>query len=369
MPSQNQLVSIVVPIFNAEPYLAQCLDSILAQTHRAFEVLCLNDGSTDNSLSIINAYAKQDERIRVIDKQNEGYGATCNRGLIEAHGEWIAVVEPDDWIEPGMYADMLAFAAKFEQPLDIIKTPYWRIWMPDTPEQRKFNCSYRRRIKPAHQPFAISDAAHLLTHHPSIWSAIYRKSFLDERGIRFREFPGAGWADNPFLVETLCQTDQIGYFDTPYYCYREETPEKSQSFALSNTLLPLERWNDMMDVLERLDIHDERVLRAHYSRGFTYLHGIIEHVDFSDTQLRAAATAMFERMDAGLVLSDNEISPSSKQTFSELRGLPRPNISSLPYYWGLVKQGAYSLRNTGLSSTWHSTKQFLANKAKREGEV
>ena len=98
----NQLVSIIVPVFNAEPYLAQCLDSILAQTHRELEVICLNDGSTDGSLAIMQAYAARDERIRVIDKQNQGYGATCNRGLEEARGAWISIVEPDDLLQPGV---------------------------------------------------------------------------------------------------------------------------------------------------------------------------------------------------------------------------------------------------------------------------
>ena len=147
-----------------------------------------------------------------------------------------------------------------------MKTPYWRIWMPETKQQRKLNCSYKNRIHPAKQPFAIADAAHLLCHHPSIWSAIYRKTFLDAHNIRFKEIPGAGWADSPFLVETLCQTDRIGYFDTAYYCYREETPKKSKNFAHSNSLLPLERWNDMTDVHERLGVTDERILRAQQPR-------------------------------------------------------------------------------------------------------
>lgn len=367
MSADNQLVSIIVPIFNAEPYLEQCLDSILAQTHRELDVVCLNDGSTDGSLAIMQAYADRDERVRVIDKQNQGYGATCNRGLEEARGTWISIVEPDDWIEPGMYADMLAFASTLEQPIDIVKTPYWRIWMPDTPEQRKLNCSYRNRIRPARQPFAIRDAAHLLTHHPSIWSAIYRKSFLDERGIRFREYPGAGWADNPFLVETFCQTDRIAYLDKPFYCYREETPEKSKSFALNNTLLPFDRWNDMMDVLERLGMRDEAVLRAHNSRGFTYLGGVLEEFDLSNDKVRAAATRMFERMDADLVLSDAEIPPGCKRMFAELRGMPEPYVRSAPYVWGLVKQGLYNLKNVGPSFTLHTLKKYAIQKSRREG--
>ena len=265
---------------------------------------------------------------------------------------------------------MLAFAAKFADkgtPLDIVKTPYWRIWMPDTKQQRKLNCSYKDRIHPPKQPFAIADAAHLLCHHPSIWSAIYRKSFLDEHNIRFKEIPGAGWADNPFLVETLCQTDRIGYFDTAYYCYREETPEKSKNFAHSNTLLPLERWNDMMDVLERLGITDERILRAHNSRGFTYLSGIIEEVDLTHDDVREAAKHMFERMDADLVFSDNEVSPGMKRLYAGLRGIPCPKINPLPHMKGLVGQGVYNLKNTGVVNTLFATKNYLVKRAQREG--
>ena len=366
----ESLVSIIVPIYNAGPYLEQCLDSIVGQTHKDLEIILLNDGSTDDSLTTMRRYAENDGRIKVIDKQNQGYGATCNRGLAEATGTWVSIVEPDDWIEPGMYADMLAFAAKFADegtPLDIVKTPYWRIWMPDTKQQRKLNCSYKNRIHPPKQPFAIADAAHLLCHHPSIWSAIYRKSFLDEHNIRFKEIPGAGWADNPFLVETLCQTDRIGYFDTAYYCYREETPEKSKNFAHSNTLLPLERWNDMMDVLERLDITDERILRAHNSRGFTYLSGIIEEVDLTHDDVRETAKHMFERMDADLVFSDNEVSPGMKRLYAGLRGIPCPRINPLPHMKGLVGQGVYNLKNTGVVNTLFATKNYLVKRARREG--
>lgn len=367
----ESLVSIIVPIYNAGPYLEQCLDSIVGQKHNDLEIILLNDGSTDNSLSIMQRYAANDNRIKIIDKQNQGYGATCNRGLTEATGTWISIVEPDDWIEPDMYSDMLAFESDFAQagtPLDIVKTPYWRIWMPDTKQQRKLNCSYKNRIHPAKQPFAIADAAHLLCHHPSIWSAIYRKSFLDDHGIRFREIPGAGWADNPFLVETLCQTDHIGYFDTAYYCYREETPEKSKNFAHTNTLLPLERWNDMMDVLERLNVTDERILRAHNSRGFTYLSGIIEEVDLTHDDVRAAAKHMFERMDENLVFTDNEVSPGMKHLYANLRGIPCPKINSLPHMIGLIGQGVYNLKNTGIVNTLFATKNYLVKRNRREGK-
>lgn len=367
MEDNRPLISVIVPIYNAESYLDQCLGSIEGQTYRKLEIICLNDGSTDNSLGIMEKHAENDERIVVIDKCNQGYGATCNRGLDEAHGDYLSIVEPDDWLETSMYAAMVAQLALFNQVIDVVKTPYWRIWLPDTPQQRKLNCSYRDRIHPPSQPFTIKDAAHLLTHHPSIWSAIYRASFLREHGIRFKEIPGAGWADNPFLIETLCQADAIAYLDEPFYCYREETPEKSRAFALNNTLLPLERWNDMMDALERLHISDPRILRAHYSRGFTYLSGIIEEVDLEHDHVRKAAEHMFLRMDSTIVLSDPEISPGCKRLFCELVDLPKPKISYLPYAKGLFKSGIYTIRNNGIHHTFHATGNYLAKRTKRAG--
>ena len=107
-------ISVIVPIFNAAPYLEQCLDSILCQNQPGMEVICLNDGSTDDSLSIMQAYANANGKVRVIDKPNEGYGATCNRGIAEARGHWISIIEPDDWIRPGMYSAMLAYAARIK---------------------------------------------------------------------------------------------------------------------------------------------------------------------------------------------------------------------------------------------------------------
>ena len=361
------LVSVILPIYNAEPYLDQALNSVERQTYKNLEIICLNDGSTDDSLSIMRAHAARDARIVVIDKQNQGYGATCNRGIDESHGEWVSIVEPDDWIEEGMYSDLLALASMYPKPIDIVKSGYWRIWLPDTPKQRKLNCSYHGRIHPPKQPFAIKDAAHLLCHHPSIWSAIYRKQFLVDKGIRFHEIPGAGWADNPFLIETLCQTDRILYTDKEYYCYREETPEKSEAFAKRNTLLPLERWNDMMDILEKLGVEDESVLRAHNSRGFTYLSGIIEVVDMTHPEVREAAKHMFERMDASLVFSDPEISPGCKRLFADVLGIECPKIDRAAYVRGLVGQGVYNLKNTGVRNTFFATTNYLKKRKARTG--
>lgn len=363
------LISVILPIYNAGPYLDQCLVSVEQQSYRNLEIICLNDGSTDNSLDIMQTHALHDDRIVIINKQNQGYGATCNRGLDEAHGDYIAIVEPDDWIESQMYEDMLRFAMSFDQweSIEIVKTPFWRIWFPDTPEQRKFNCSYKSRVTPQRQPFTLADTPTILHHHPSIWSAIYRKDFLDSHRIRFMEIPGAGWADNPFLIETLCQAKKIVYLDKPYYCYREDTPEKLAAFAHRSTLLPIERWNDMLDVMERLQIADRNILSALYSRGFTYVSGVIEEVDLSHSDVRDAVTAMFERMDENIVFSSKHLSPGCKRLFADLRNLPRPKINHLQYAKELIGQGVYNFKNTGLSNTIYAVTNYLKKYRKRTG--
>ena len=362
-------ISVLLPIYNAEEYLEQCLDSVRGQAYENLEVLCINDGSTDASKQIIERYAAQDARFRLLDKPNGGYGSALNVGLSQATGDYVAIVEPDDWIESGMYADMIAYAATFAQPVDIIKTGYWRIWMPDTSEQKKMHCSYHRRIKPHSQPFTIDDpgAVHLLCHHPSVWSAIYRRAFLDEHDIRLMEIPGAGWADNPFLVATLCQARTILYLDNEYYCYRENTPEQDAAFALNHTLLPFERWNDMADVLERLGVTDDGIWRAHNSRGFTYLQGTLEEVPLDRADVNAAAVQMFSRMDARLVMSDPEISPGCKEMFLTLLDLPPERIAKLPYIGGIIKQGFYNLGNVGVANTLGFVKNYFEKRREREG--
>jgi hypothetical protein len=329
------------------------------QSHTNIEIICLNDGSTDDSLPIMQEYAKSDRRIILIDKENEGYGATCNRGLNKASGTYIAIVEPDDWIELSMFEDMLAFAESFSIPIDMIKTPYWRIRMPDTPKQHRLNCTYRYRVRPKAQPFKIEEAAHLLCHHPSIWSALYRRGFLNDAGIRFKPIPGAGWADNPFLVETCCQAQTIVYLDKPYYCYREETPEKSATFARTNTLIPFRRWNEQMDIIERLHVASENVLRAQNSRGFTYLTGITAEVPLETPALYSEVELMFSRMNAELVLNDPEIAPRDKRLFLKICKMPPRKIKRLPYLISLVKQGLYSLRNVGVKFTFLSVIDFM----------
>ena len=110
-------LSIIVPIYNVAPFLKQCIDSILLQTMNDFELILINDGSTDESGEICNNYSKMDRRIKVIHQINKGVSSARNTGIFIAQGDYIAFVDPDDTIEPNMYEILTKSALKFKADL------------------------------------------------------------------------------------------------------------------------------------------------------------------------------------------------------------------------------------------------------------
>ena len=100
---KKPLVSIVVPVCNVEKFLGECLDSVINQTLKEIEIICVDDGSTDHSLEILREYEKKDSRIIVITKPNSGYGNTMNVGTDAASGEYVGIVESDDYVKENMF--------------------------------------------------------------------------------------------------------------------------------------------------------------------------------------------------------------------------------------------------------------------------
>ena len=216
-----QKISLIMPIYNAEPYLEEALDSVISQTLSEIEIICINDGSTDNSLEIIKEYAAKDERIKIIDKPNEGYGKTINRGLDEAKGEFIAVFEPDDILDKTIYEKLYAIAEK--ENLDVVKCNFFNYWS-EKNKKKKSGLVSRCAKK---QPFCPKDSLKIFTAHASIWAGIYRKSFLDENNIRLLETAGASYQDMSFTFKVLATVDKMYLLDEALLYYRQDNPNSS----------------------------------------------------------------------------------------------------------------------------------------------
>jgi glycosyltransferase involved in cell wall biosynthesis len=133
---ENPLVSIVVPVYNVEKYLPKCLDSLVSQTYTHTEIVVVNDGSTDGSRQILQAFAGKDRRIKIVDKPNGGLPSARNAGVAVAAGEYIWHVDSDDYTEPDSLEKMVAVALRDNS--DIVVAGYKRILNPEKPEEYSY---------------------------------------------------------------------------------------------------------------------------------------------------------------------------------------------------------------------------------------
>ncbi len=115
--SVSPTITAIIPVYKAEPYLAQCLESLLAQTHQAWEAICVDDGSPDASGAILDAYAAKDARIRVIHQSNAGVSAARNAALAQCRTEYVTMIDADDWVEAEMFEHMLQLATETQADL------------------------------------------------------------------------------------------------------------------------------------------------------------------------------------------------------------------------------------------------------------
>ena len=217
-------ISVLVPTLNSFKYIKECIDSILNQTLQDIEVICIDAGSTDGTLEILNDYAQRDYRIRLINSNMKSYGHQLNLGLDAARGDYIAIVESDDYIDCNMFEDQYHIAQK--NNIDFIKANYKIFY--GLPEERTFQYinvdsknKYYDKVSSSKQDINIFNT------NLVIWTGIYRKSFLDKNKIRFNETPGASYQDNGFYFQTYSLADRIWFTKKDYYRLRRDNPNSS----------------------------------------------------------------------------------------------------------------------------------------------
>lgn len=219
-------VSVIIPVYNVEKYLNEALESIKRQTLKDIEIICVNDGSTDGSLDIIREYAQDDPRFIVLDQENGGYGKAMNAGLDRASGEYVGILEPDDFVPLNMYEDLYALAV--QNDLDMIKADFYRFSRDK--ETGNMSLTYTRLDRTRKNYNTVFDAGLMpdaLRFVMNTWSGIYRRDFLEEHHIRHNETPGASFQDNGFAFQTFIYAKRAMITDRPYYMNRRDNPDSS----------------------------------------------------------------------------------------------------------------------------------------------
>lgn len=245
-------VSVVVPIYNVEKYLRQCLDSLVNQTLKELEIICVDDGSVDSSKEIIREYMQKDERVKLIAKEkNSGYGNSMNQGFDMASGEYIGILESDDFAELTMYEKL--YETAHENELDVVKSSFWFYYSSTVPHNEKYEVASKstekRTFCPAWDFDAPMEMVEFFNLKPSIWSAIYRTEFIRKNGIRFLETPGASFQDTSFNFKVSSLAKRVQVLREAFVHYRQDN-ESSSINSQSKVFCVCEEYAEIKRFLE-----------------------------------------------------------------------------------------------------------------------
>lgn len=218
-------VSIIIPTYNVEMYLVECMESVIHQTLKDIEIICINDGSTDGSLEILKSYAQKDDRIVLVDKENGGYGIAMNIGLEKATGEYIGIVEPDDFVKLDMYESLYQIAK--DNNLDFVKADFYRFKRTDEDDMNMVYNRLSKNPEDYNKVFNPSEDTEAIRYIMNTWSGIYKKEFIEKHHIRHNETPGASFQDNGFWFQTFIFATRAMIVDKPYYMNRRDNPNSS----------------------------------------------------------------------------------------------------------------------------------------------
>ncbi|MCD8373056.1 MAG: glycosyltransferase [Clostridia bacterium] len=224
MERKSPLVTLVVPIYNVEKYLDECLNSCQRQTLKDIEIICVDDGSKDKSFAIAQKHAKKDKRIVCITKPNAGYGNSMNIGFDKARGEYVGIAESDDYIAPGMCEILYKKAKQFN--LDVIKSDYYTFTSKGGKKNKQYEptCSDTKYYNTVLSPKQNKE---MFTFQMNTWTGLYRNEFIRENNIRHNETPGASYQDNGFWFQTLSLAKSVMFVDKAFYHYRQDNPNSS----------------------------------------------------------------------------------------------------------------------------------------------
>ena len=267
------LISVIVPIYNAENYLHRCLDSILAQTFTDFELILVNDGSTDCSGKICDEYALKDNRIKVIHKSNGGVASARQMGVDNTLGNYTIHADPDDWVEPTMLEEL--YKKAIEKDADMVICDFY--------VQTCNTCITRtQRIS---EESSEATLLALLSHklHGSLWNKLIRLECYKKFNIRFVE--GLNFCEDYLVCIKMLKNDiKVAYLNKAFYYYDQFTNDNSitRKYTLDTYRQRLFFINELKSTLEgkynKYLSKNEAIVAIECLR-----HGVLEKAEFKRT--------------------------------------------------------------------------------------
>ena len=247
-------VSVIIPVYNVDKYLSKCLDSVIAQTCSDIEIICVNDGSTDNSAQILSEYSNRDSRIKMITKPNGGLFSARHVGMVSAAGEYLLFVDSDDWIEKTLVektlnkitetgADVVIFGAYSVKGKSVSKGMY---------SVNKIPAKFKERI------LSLKDYENnLFAFPPTAWCKLYRRKFVEDNNIRFQEIKDG--EDQLFYLHTMLTAKSVYILDENFYYYVKNRAGAITSDTRKTSVSPILNFYAAEDLLKKTQ-SDEKIL-------------------------------------------------------------------------------------------------------------
>ena len=217
-------VSLILPSLNVHQYIEECLESVVNQTLTDIEIICVDAGSTDGTLEIIRAYEKKDSRITVLISDKKSYGYQMNMGIDYAKGEYIGIVETDDYVPADMYERLYNTAS--ENSVDFIKADFYRF----TGKDESLSKAYHKLFTDSslyNRVLDIERNQKCFYFVMNTWSGIYKRTFLCNNNIRHNETPGASFQDNGFWFQTFMYAKRAFFLNEAFYMNRRDNANSS----------------------------------------------------------------------------------------------------------------------------------------------
>lgn len=250
-------LSIIVPVYNVEKYLPKCLESLIKQTLKDIEIICVNDGSIDNSLAILKEFASKDSRIRIIDNQHQGVAKTRNTGIEQSTGEYIGFVDSDDYIDIDFFEKLYNSATKSNSDIAIASIL----------KHKNFFNIYNAKYTKEETAITIQDKIKLCEDKKHFffyaWNKIYHSGFIKENNIKFSE--GQIYEDVMFAIKALYYSNKIiSVYGTKYHYiehensltkYKDKTGEKEHDLIKAYSELQEFCNSKNIEISERLNYY------------------------------------------------------------------------------------------------------------------
>ena len=217
-------VSVIIPSLNVELYLRECMESIINQTLHNIEIICVDAGSTDNTLKILDEFADRDSRITIIHSDKKSYGYQMNLGIAASRGEYIGIVEADDYISLEMYQKLTEVADRYK--LDLLKCDFLK-FVGEGINRRFELCPAIRDPDYYGKVLDPQQNGCRFWFHIVPWTGIYRTSFLKEKKVKLHESPGASYQDASFCFKVFALASKIYFLDEPLVYYRQDNLNSS----------------------------------------------------------------------------------------------------------------------------------------------